>query len=265
MAQNSNYNTNFNGQTVFDILSSVSEPILTAASTYNNYYGYYFYLGDLLIQFTDLQGQNLTTKSGGITINYPQNFPTTPYIVLTSVCKIGNGSNVNAPITLINNIGFVCTLGPSGNSGVPMFLAIGPRNGSYSNSYNVSNYNPAFSSINNNLISSTSNISNDLGAIQITNTSGGYVSAYYARFITVGDLRILFTDFGNTLNVGHTYNGTYRVYFPTLFFTSIYTVIVSTYGSSGNINYNIQSINTDYFQISITGSCQVIQYLAIGK
>lgn len=265
MAQNSNYITNFNGQTLFDILSSLSVATLTPASTYSNYFGYYFYLGDLLIQFTDLQGQNLPTVTGSnVTINYPLLFPTTPYIVLVSVFA---GGGVNAPITYINNVGFVCNVGPSGNAGVPMFLAIGPRNGSYSNAYNVSNYTPSFQSINNNLISSTSGVPGDLGGLEITNSDGTqYIATYYARYITIGDLKIVFTDFPNTFNTQHSFNqATFRVYFPPIFTNTPYTVMVSPYGANtGNTNYNIQEITSTYFKISITNTAYIIQYLAIG-
>jgi hypothetical protein len=130
MTTNSNFISLLGANSV-DILSSVSaaiELIITNNSnSYTGYYGRYFYLGNFLIQFTDMYGGTTlpTDKFGNnTTINFPIAFPvdTKPYTIIPYSINSGN-----TPLTILSatNVSFI--VGISNNSCAVGFLAIGPR------------------------------------------------------------------------------------------------------------------------------------------
>lgn len=107
-----------------DILSNVSPSIETGVT---GYYGRYFYLGDLLIQFSS--GLNTTTKlsTGENTLSFPISFSNTPYCVLVSPNNAtGTGSNDPA-IVVTSFTSNVFTVNIAGNNTNVSFIAIGPR------------------------------------------------------------------------------------------------------------------------------------------
>jgi hypothetical protein len=109
-----------------DILSSISDSILCTNTTNNNYYGRYFYLGNLLIQFADNTTFPGNDNTGNYTLNFPIAFSSTPYLVL--VCAIKNGSNnYNIYTTVLsqNSTSFQIHIG--NDDGAFAWFAIGPR------------------------------------------------------------------------------------------------------------------------------------------
>jgi len=134
MSQNSNYITNFNGSASFiDIISSLSsqiEYVYTVNGTVyqdSGHYARYFYLGNLLIQFSDISPYAYgaaTPNKGNITINFPINFSSTPYYIGVTPFS-SNTANSPLTITYFNNVGF--SVAVSNNNTYVTFIAIGPR------------------------------------------------------------------------------------------------------------------------------------------
>lgn len=133
---NSLYSSNFDGSTSdIDILSSISDAISLATNLNGGgtYYGRYFCLGDLLIQFTDYSSYSSVASSTQTSfyINYPHQYDTTPYYASMMPYKSEN-QNFGAVVNIINfnNVGinfnihyYNCEVG---------FLVIGPRPASLS-------------------------------------------------------------------------------------------------------------------------------------
>lgn len=109
-----------------DILSTISDSILCTNTTNNNYYGRYFYLGNLLIQFADNTTFPGNDNTDNYTLNFPIEFSSTPYLVL--VCPIkDNTDNTNIYTTVLSQstTGFGIHIG--NNAGAFAWFAIGPR------------------------------------------------------------------------------------------------------------------------------------------
>jgi hypothetical protein len=138
----SNFISTFNGTDLIDIMSTVSDKseLVFSDGTGGPYYGRYFCVGDLLIQFSSLAGQTtypsqleLSNNGTIYTLSFPREYDTTPYIVMPFPIRLGY-----QPGTVTdNNWGAVTTLSyitPTNFSfrlsdyaaGVG-FLAIGPR------------------------------------------------------------------------------------------------------------------------------------------
>jgi len=136
MANNSNFSSNFSNTTSYiDILSSRSDSInilVTSQSggtttTYTNYYARYFYLGNLLIQFSDIANGIPTEipKQATATIYFPISFSGKPYCVMLTSGQSDGGGNSPATLNTINNNRFTCNIG--NNDASILFFAIGPR------------------------------------------------------------------------------------------------------------------------------------------
>lgn len=123
----------------YDILSGTSAsvgPLWTNVVSQQSptiqclYYGRYFCLGDMLIQYIDLSNGNYPATGQasnlGWTMYYPYPYDTTPYtVMLTPFNPAGNNNNIVTTITSINNTSFVFHIG--NQAGCVAFLAIGPR------------------------------------------------------------------------------------------------------------------------------------------
>ena len=129
MANNSNFTSNFNNTTgIFDILSSVSGSISLSKNIADGpYNGRYFYLGNLLIQFSDINaGFPSTSAAGsGYNINFPRSFGGTPYSVALYPISHLSGANSNIALTDCNSTTFTFSI--SGARAAVGFIAIGPR------------------------------------------------------------------------------------------------------------------------------------------
>ena len=108
-----------------DIMSNVSNVIpLGTSGTQATYFGRYFYLGNLLIQFSDVSYVGTKFSNNTDNFTYPKAFSGNPYLIMaTSIiydnvsCAMSYGDN---PLTQFN-IGF------NSNSSNFSFLAIGPK------------------------------------------------------------------------------------------------------------------------------------------
>lgn len=130
MTSNSNFLSNFNisSGALIDILSTVSGPIpLTASSSstdfYYTFYGRYFYLGNLLIQFSDISQGNLPTPGSGktVTTTFPIPFSAPPYTVLLT-------AKAKTYYALLNTTSTTFEAKNEGSDAAAfVFLAIGPR------------------------------------------------------------------------------------------------------------------------------------------
>lgn len=123
----SNFSENLSNK---DILKSVSNSVIL----YNNmngggtYYGRYFILGNLLIQFSDFSNDNITGSSTqtSFTMFYPTAYDTTPYCVILTPMKKEN-QNFPCNITLISFNQTSFNFHISTNNGEVSFFVIGPR------------------------------------------------------------------------------------------------------------------------------------------
>lgn len=131
MTSNSNFLSNFNigGGSLIDIMSTVSGPIpLTAYSSssdyYHTFYGRYFYLGNLLIQFSDISQGNLPTPGSGktVTTTFPIPFSAPPYTVLLTA----KGAKTYYVLFDTTSTNFEAK-NEGDNAASFAFLAIGPR------------------------------------------------------------------------------------------------------------------------------------------
>ncbi len=133
MSHFSDFRSNFNSSILpaVDILSTVSNSIGPLTTTLNgggSYYGRYFVLGNLLIQFSDFS-QGISPGSStqnSFTMNYPIPYEFTPYCVYLQPIKQEN-QNFPCNLTLIsfNIVQFEFHI--STNNGEVGFLVIGPR------------------------------------------------------------------------------------------------------------------------------------------
>jgi len=136
MLQNTNGSQAIGGYNLTDILSTVVSGISLDAPGISGYTGGYFYLGNLLIQFSDFSGTSTSTSAvqpnyvstGNYSVSFPIEYPSLPYIVIISgTSGQNNTENLNIYATLITYTvnGFEAHIG--NQSGAFSFLAIGPR------------------------------------------------------------------------------------------------------------------------------------------
>ena len=126
----SNFISNFTDLSNIDIVSSVSGQVVLQInpSKTDVFYGRYFCIGDLLIQFSDTSsytdGVFPDQKNALYTIDFPYNYDATPYTVMLIPTNI-NGNTVTAtPNTFDKNSFTVLT---DTDKGWVNFIAIGPR------------------------------------------------------------------------------------------------------------------------------------------
>ena len=131
--ENSDILSLFGGSNNIDILSTVSDAvILTGNGTGGDdkYKGRYFYLGNLLIQFSDFSGHlpnsvNKTSGGSDVSIKFPIAYVSKPFSVILTPTKSGDSDNFYITLREISKTGFKYSIGQnSGNTG---FIAIGPR------------------------------------------------------------------------------------------------------------------------------------------
>ncbi len=131
MTSNSGFTSSFNGtEPVKDIITSVSDSIVLPNNMNGGgtYYGRYFCLGDLLIQFTDFsQGINPGSSTPNTYfMNYPIPYTTTPYTVIVSPYK-KEDQNFPVNMTIVNIYSNLFTFNLSNRNGEIGFIVIGPR------------------------------------------------------------------------------------------------------------------------------------------
>lgn len=130
MSFNSNFLSNFAGSITpsIDILTSVSNAVeLTTTAGGGPYYGRYFCLGNLLIQFIDLStNEPGTTSQNTFTMSFPIAYEESPYtVIITPFNKSGNNNNIFTTLISYTLTNFTFHVG--NNNGAIQFLAIGPR------------------------------------------------------------------------------------------------------------------------------------------
>lgn len=127
MANNSNFTSNFSNTTSYlDILSSVSTRRDSSLSP--GYYSRYFYLGNLLIQFSDISQYGIDTtflKQTSITLDFPVAFSSKPYCVFLTTGMPGTAGNANVTLNSFTNSTFTCNIAV--NNAYILYFAIGPR------------------------------------------------------------------------------------------------------------------------------------------
>jgi hypothetical protein len=84
--QPSNFTSNFGGSTPIDLLSSTSGIEQLTTELTGTYQGRHIFIGDLLIQFTDISYNSSlgTTQTGGYKINFKIPYTTKPYGIFLS-------------------------------------------------------------------------------------------------------------------------------------------------------------------------------------
>lgn len=124
----SGFLTNFtNSIGLIDMLSTESVKTSVIQSDGVTGYARYFYLGNLLIQFSDVSGGPIPSRGSGSSIYtqpYPTAFSSNPYTVLISYTNTG-GNNGYASLRSTGSTGFDFTIGS--NNGNITWMAIGPR------------------------------------------------------------------------------------------------------------------------------------------
>ena len=120
----SNFISNFTDLSNIDIVSSVSGqfPLVSNPPTTIEITGRYFFIGNLLIQFSSNTISNQTT--GSYTIPFPISYDTTPYTVMLTATRDDN-SPVIVVLKSFNTTSFEFAI--SDNGGWCTFIAIGPR------------------------------------------------------------------------------------------------------------------------------------------
>lgn len=121
----SNFKTNFSGTTSnIDMLSSTSVNISHNNTVTNiTMSGRYFYLGNLLIQFTTTTIPNNSDSKSTYDSTFPIAYDATPYMVLTT--PLSSGGNTNVTVKSWNTS--TVTISPGVNDSIAMFMVIGPR------------------------------------------------------------------------------------------------------------------------------------------
>jgi hypothetical protein len=122
----------------YDILStaSLSQELLVvyynSTTSLTGYYGRYFYVGDLLIQFSDFSVSTIPEQANineEILITFPITYSSNPYSVVVYAYNPTTGTTAagNSPVTLngINTVNFSIAI--SNNNSAFGFFAIGPR------------------------------------------------------------------------------------------------------------------------------------------
>jgi hypothetical protein len=120
----------------FDILSSISGSVPLSVSTgggavqYTGYYGRYFYLGNLLIQFIDLSNsisaQQLPTNTNPITITFPTDFSGNPYVCVPFTFYNGSANSASS-VNVYSNSNQSFKIYLLTNNNYVGFIAIGQR------------------------------------------------------------------------------------------------------------------------------------------
>jgi hypothetical protein len=137
----SNFSSNFSENSSYlDILSSSSSsvaltgtPVGPSSAPYSYGHGRYFYIGNLLIQFTDYPSSGffyVLPNDTAITIDFPIAFSGVPYSVVPySIIPPtqANPAPGNAPITLNSAINSNFSISIASNPSCVGFIAIGPR------------------------------------------------------------------------------------------------------------------------------------------
>lgn len=123
----SNFTTNFSGTTsIMDMLSSTSGDI-DLSNNLNNITlkGRYFYLGNLLIQFTSTIIPNNNDSQSLYQVYFPITYDSNnkPYMILTT--PLSNGGNTNVVVNSWTESYAYIT--PGSNDSFAMFMVIGPR------------------------------------------------------------------------------------------------------------------------------------------
>ena len=122
----SNFISNFTDLSNIDIVTSVSPSI--SRSSYNgvNYYGRYFCIGNLLIQFNDNTPFPNQVNNNSYQILFPKSYDSNPYTVMLTGTNSNNNNQVTATLKSFDTSGFTFLLFGI-NNGWVNFVAIGPR------------------------------------------------------------------------------------------------------------------------------------------
>jgi hypothetical protein len=128
MAENSNFSSFFEGDSEIDIVSSVSDKVQINPIPFSGvaYYGRYFYLGNLLIQFTSVFPTFDLNSGNEFTFNFPKAYTSTPYCIMACPVK-DDDDNFNLFITVVSFDTKEFTIHVGNNDGNFYFVAIGPR------------------------------------------------------------------------------------------------------------------------------------------
>jgi|688.fasta_scaffold75736_4 hypothetical protein len=267
---NSNFLSNFNGSSYtssFDILSTVSTPASSVSGWPSTYNARYFYLGDLIIQFSDFSDPFTANASvASYTIDFPVPFAGSPYVVIVSPSGGNPSPNYNNYVTLTGYTDSNFTVDILNLPVAVSFLAIGPRYTNSSTSTTVSTFNSNF----------LSNFTNSISSIDILSTVStpatsvsGWPSTYNARYFYLGDLLIQFSDFSEGFAANEFANSkgqAYSVDFPIAFSSNPYVILVSpTVGNSNNYVFTtLTAYSATGFGIYIGNNTGTFSYLAIG-
>jgi hypothetical protein len=123
MTENSGFASFFGGDSKTDILSTVSGKV--EIFDFSNY-GRYVYLGNLLIQFSDISSFPTLTGGTEFTFEFPKAYTSTPYCVMVSAAKY-EAENSFEFVTLVSFDTKGFTFNIIGDTGNISFVAIGPR------------------------------------------------------------------------------------------------------------------------------------------
>lgn len=126
MSFNSNFLSDFGGNlSSIDILTSVSSSSKLTTNLLGTYYGRYFEIGNLLIQFTDFStGFPEISENGFIYyVNFPKAYSSKPYSIMATSCNTGESAFLT--VTNYSTTSFDVHIGnyPTAVS----FIAIGPK------------------------------------------------------------------------------------------------------------------------------------------
>ena len=132
MAKYSGFNSNFVttsggiGSGFSDILSTTVEVTnVVVGGTTKTLNWRYFYLADMLIQFTSGVPQQNVSNGSSYTINYPVGYNTQPWLVLVTPTNFNSGQQCFITLTSINNNNCVVYLPSSYADGFFTCLVIG--------------------------------------------------------------------------------------------------------------------------------------------
>ena len=122
----SNFISNFTDLSNIDIVSTVSPRIgIYTNLSLNTYYGRYFCIGNLLIQFNDNTPFPNQVNNNSYQILFPKSYDSNPYTVMLTANNNGNNNPVTVTLQSFTKTSF--TFRTDTNSGWVNFIAIGPR------------------------------------------------------------------------------------------------------------------------------------------
>lgn len=141
MSNFSNITSLFGGTVAspLDLMSNVSDVVTlniressSTGTPLSNYYGRYVYIGNLLIQFSDLRENTLRNNvpvahNGTFYVQFPIPFSETPYLVIPFIVNASAGRIGVTDINSTNYTNSSCYIKTNDNSVAIGFLAIGPR------------------------------------------------------------------------------------------------------------------------------------------